>query len=413
MLAKTAGQRLPSGADKFVPETTHRRLQHLVAPHVDSYNYFLEYGLTTAVSDLLPLEVQLTDGPFIKLTVDSVHIASPFKNEDFAAEQRLTPREARERGLSYSARMTIKMKAEVDGHALEITSKAGDLPIMVMSKNCHMRNMSPKELVFYREEANECGGYFIMNGIERVIRLLQVPRRNYAMAIDRSSYKNRGSSYSEKGVAMRCVRADQSSVTVTLHYLNNGGSTMRFVIRKQEFLVPVVIIAKALVNLSDKELYDRILKGDYSNTFLSTRLELLLRDVKQYALSTRGDYCAFLGSHFRGFLPITERTTDEQAGEMLIDRYIFVHTTNRVQKIESLIHMLRKLYSFAQGSCSSDNADALMNHEILLPGHLITMQVKEKIEETLINMKQAIVKDFRLNRGKGKMLLCMLENQHL
>jgi DNA-directed RNA polymerase I subunit RPA2 len=402
VLAQTVGQRLPSGADKFVPESTHKRLKHLVAPHVDSFNYFLENGLTTAVADILPLEMQLVDGPFIKIAVQSVHIANPFKNEDGALEQRLTPREARERGLSYCAKMTVQMKVEVDGHALDVTSKAGDMPIMVMSKNCHMRNMNPEELCFHREEANECGGYFIVNGIERVIRLLQVPRRNYAAAIERSSYKNRGASYSEKGVAMRCVRADQSSVTVTLHYLNNGGSTMKFVVRKQEFLVPVVLIAKALVNLSDKELYDRIMKGDSSNTFLSTRLELLLRDVKQYALSTRGDYCAYLGSHFRGFLPISERTSDEEAGDMLIDRYIFVHTYNRPQKLECLIHMLRKLYAFAQGTCSSDNADALMNHEILLPGHLINMQLKEKIEETLINMKQAIVRDFKMNRLKSK-----------
>jgi len=26
---------------------------------------------------------------------------------------------------------------------------------------------------------------------------------------------------------MRCVRDDQSSVTITLHYLNNGGATMK------------------------------------------------------------------------------------------------------------------------------------------------------------------------------------------
>jgi DNA-directed RNA polymerase I subunit RPA2 len=42
-------------------------------------------------------------------------------------------------------------------------------------------------------------GYFIQNGIERVIRLLQVPRRNYASAIERSSFKNRGPAYSDKG----------------------------------------------------------------------------------------------------------------------------------------------------------------------------------------------------------------------
>ena len=49
----------------------------------------------------------------------------------------------------------------------------------------------------------------------------------------------------------------------------------------------------------------------------------------------------------------------------------------------------------------SDNADILMNHELLLPGHLINMYLKEKIEELLINMKGAIMKDFRMDRLKS------------
>jgi DNA-directed RNA polymerase I subunit RPA2 len=76
----------------------------------------------------------------------------------------------------------------VEGLSLSVNSKAGELPIMVMSNKCCLRSLSPKKLVAYREEATECGGYFIMNGIERVIRLLQIPRRNYAMAIERSRY---------------------------------------------------------------------------------------------------------------------------------------------------------------------------------------------------------------------------------
>ena len=73
---------------------------------------------------------------------------------------------------------------------------------------------------------------------------------------------------------MRCACEDQSSVTLTLHYLTNGGA-LKFVLRKQEFLIPVVIVAKALMDITDKELHDRLLAGDTSNTFLSARLEVL------------------------------------------------------------------------------------------------------------------------------------------
>lgn len=49
-----------------------------------------------------------------------------------------------------------------------------------------MDGLTPKELVERHEEAEEWGGYFIINGLEKIIRMLIMPRRNYVNAI--SSY---------------------------------------------------------------------------------------------------------------------------------------------------------------------------------------------------------------------------------
>jgi DNA-directed RNA polymerase I subunit RPA2 len=38
--------------------------------------------------------------------------------------------------------------------------------------------MNPEELVSHREEANEVGGYFIVNGNEKVVRLLIMMKKN-------------------------------------------------------------------------------------------------------------------------------------------------------------------------------------------------------------------------------------------
>jgi DNA-directed RNA polymerase I subunit RPA2 len=54
----------------------------------------------------------------------------------------------------------------------------------------------------------------------------------------------------------------------------------------------------------------------------------------------------------------------------------------------------------AEGKCSADNADVLMNHELLLPGHLLTMIVKEKLDDILVGMKALLIKDFRGNSVK-------------
>ena len=85
---------------------------------------------------------------------------------------------------------------------------------------------------------------------------------------------------------------------------------------------------------------------------------------------------------------------------MLIDRYMFVHLKDHADKLETLLHMLRKLYALVQGSCRPDNADALMNQELLLPGHLIGMYVKEKFEELLLGVRTHVMRDGNADLAK-------------
>ena len=75
--------------------------------------------------------------------------------------------------------ISVDVEGVQDG--MNINARMGDLPIMVKSARCHLKSASPATLVGMKEEANEMGGYFVMNGIERVIRLLQV--RPYLMPL--------------------------------------------------------------------------------------------------------------------------------------------------------------------------------------------------------------------------------------
>lgn len=71
----------------------------------------------------------------------------------------------------------------------------------------------PKDLVKHGEHEEEWGGYFIVKGHERLIRMLLMTRRNYPVAIKRSGWKMRGPLFSEYGVTVRCAKEDQT-VTV-------------------------------------------------------------------------------------------------------------------------------------------------------------------------------------------------------
>jgi DNA-directed RNA polymerase I subunit RPA2 len=57
--------------------------------------------------------------------------------------------------------------------------------------------------------------------------------------------------------------------------------------------------------------------------------------------------------------------------------------------------MLRKLYSTVSGACCADNPDSPQHQEVLLPGSLYGMIIKERMEEILNNIRSNINTDVR------------------
>lgn len=57
--------------------------------------------------------------------------------------------------------------------------------------------------------------------------------------------------------------------------------------------------------------------------------------------------------------------------------------------------MLQKLYAIVSSSCCADNPDSPQHQEVLLPGSLYGMIIKERLEELLNNIRSAISADVR------------------
>ncbi len=107
-----------------------------------------------------------------------------------------------------------------------------------------------------------------------------------------------------------------------------------------------------------------------------------------------------MGSKFRVMLDVVELVSDERAGELLLERFIFVHLSSPRDKFELLVVMLRKLYAFVAGTAAEDNADALTNQELLLPGHLYCMFLKEKLAELLQSVRLTLLKEHRTDPSR-------------
>ena len=57
--------------------------------------------------------------------------------------------------------------------------------------------------------------------------------------------------------------------------------------------------------------------------------------------------------------------------------------------------MLRELFALVSGECCPDNPDSPQHQEILLPGYLYGMIVKERLEEALTQVRNQIAQDVR------------------
>ncbi|KAI0711055.1 beta and beta-prime subunits of DNA dependent RNA-polymerase [Cerioporus squamosus] len=397
-------------------------LNEFVTPHLESFNaLFDDSGLPAGDGDgkgLLHLGLQdigkrvVFDGKGdigmesgqrgwgnrLTMWYEQVSVARPMvpERDRDAVERRVFPTEARERLTSYRGRMMVKICWQVNDGPVETEMRdCGLLPIMVRSVRCNLRGMSSADLVKHHEEPEEFGGYFVINGNERLIRYLILPRRHHVISLIRSSFVNRGPSYTPYAVQIRCVRPDQTSVTNTLHYLSNGSAMLRFSWRKQEYVIPIMLILKALVSASDKEIFEGVMMQDYEDTFLSDRVELLLRSFKMYSLYT-GDQCLqYLGDKFRVVVNMPEDWTNQAIGVWLINKVVLVHLQNPRDKFRMLLFMLRKLYAVVSKSCSVDNPDSPQHQEVLLPGTLYGMIVKERLEEALNGFREGIAIDVR------------------
>ncbi|KAL4221906.1 DNA-directed RNA polymerase I subunit RPA2 [Mactra antiquata] len=376
------------------PETQNQNLQDLVRPHVQSFNCILHEGLAEIVKHLNPVEFSLPNNDRVSLTIEDIVLASPAVNEKAVCRTtKVYPAECRVRKTSYKGTLQATIGFTVNGEkGAPIARKIGQIPIMVKSEVCNLSKLTPKQLIKHGEEAEEMGGYFIVNGIEKVVRMLVLPRRNYPICLTRPGWKSRGHLYTDYGIMMRCVRSDHSATNMVLHYLTNGSAQLCFFNNKEMFFAPVILILKALMPVSDKYIYDELVKGKEDDSFYKGCIVGMLRETLNEDLLTMTSVLKYLGSRFRVRLGLPDWKTDIEVAEFLLKQTICVHLSNKEDKFNLLVYMTRKLFDFAKGRCAYENGDSPMFQEVLLGGHLFQMVLKDRLESYLYSAKSFIDK---------------------
>uniref|UniRef100_A0A3B4XNA5 DNA-directed RNA polymerase n=1 Tax=Seriola lalandi dorsalis TaxID=1841481 RepID=A0A3B4XNA5_SERLL len=159
-------------------------------------------------------------------------------------------------------------------------------------------------------------------------------------------------------------------------------------------------VLQALVDFTDFQIYQELIKGREDNSFYKSCVSEMLRIVTEESCTTRSKVLNYLGERFRVKMNLPEWYTNEQCANFLLDECICVHLKSDVEKFYLLCLMTRKLFTFAKQECMEENPDSIMCQEVLTPGQLYLMFLKERLAAWLVSVKLSFdKKGSRLSGG--------------
>ena len=165
--------------DHFYPFTKH---------HIDSYREFLRRYIPDVIRSYNPITMvkfRNNNEKDIELKVDlfvggesghSIYIDRPTTIDKDGNPVILTPQDARLKNLTYSTRLyaDIMIRYTIAGKDKPIEKHfshilLGEIPLMVHSDGCILHRQGPKVLQSFNECPYDQGGYFIIDGKEKVV----------------------------------------------------------------------------------------------------------------------------------------------------------------------------------------------------------------------------------------------------
>lgn len=133
---------------------------------IESFNWLIDHGLQEVIDDKTTLEIEIDD---YSLELGKIRVGLPQVNESGQGAESRFPFECRLRNLTYSAPLLLEFIE--NGEPVEV--EIGHLPVMLRSKICLLNGMSDRELIEAGEDPEDRGGYFIINGTERSLIIVE------------------------------------------------------------------------------------------------------------------------------------------------------------------------------------------------------------------------------------------------
>jgi len=170
--------------------------EHVARHQLDSFNYCITHNLQKVVDEQKVIETDIEmrgkGSHPVWVELGKLEVKRPLVREADGSQSELYPSEARLRNLTYAAPIQLDLTLIQGGERGEpVHATIGQLPIMVGSVACNLYGMTDDERVVHGEDPLDPGGYFIVNGTERVLMTLEDLTSNKIMTEFTERYNER------------------------------------------------------------------------------------------------------------------------------------------------------------------------------------------------------------------------------
>jgi len=211
---------------------------------INSYNDFLNHRLQKIINEIKEIKLETETGEF-KIKLGKVRLEKPYIKEADGSTRFITPMEARIRNLTYAASIFIEMTPVINGIDQEKQEvKLGELPIMLKSDRCILKDLTEEELIKLGEDPHDPGGYFIINGTERVIVMSEEILPNLPVIEKR------------KGIETARINSELNGF-IQMHLIERKDGILYISFANVKKL-PLIILLRALGMETDKDIIDMI-----------------------------------------------------------------------------------------------------------------------------------------------------------
>jgi len=332
----------------------------LVRFQIDSYNDFITRRIPKVLKEIGVIKPEVPELGEFKIKLGNFKIGDPCVKEADGSVRPITPQEARIRNLTYAAPMYVEMTPVLNNiESNTVTVNFGDMPVMVKSQICPLSTMSRDELIAIGEDPDDPGGYFIINGTERILVLVEEIAQNRIIVekVDSGNVTEVARIHSEKdGYIQRHLLERKTNGIITISFAN---------IEK----LPVAILIKALGLESDKEIVNFISSDEEVQGEFYTNLYEVEITSKQEALDE-------IGKHIK----IAQKESRVERATKLIDKYFLPHLgqtpETRIDKALFLCKAVGKLIKLHLGKIEEDDLDHYSNKRIRLSGDLLEILLR-------------------------------------